>query len=322
MPTLVVGMCVLGPQCETNSIAPTETASYSRPGNFGIVVHLKRNAAMPHHENRFTARDGLQLYEQSWLPNREPRAVVVIIHGINEHSGRYAQLAANLNRHGYAVYTMDLRGHGRSAGPRALVRSFDDYLDDVEVLLERVADREPNKPIFLFGHSMGGAIVARLGITRPPKVRGLILSAPAVLIAGGVFPLLRRLAWLASIVWPTLRVTRMGCRFISRDPAVVEAFRNDPLVFHGRFPVRTGAEILANAKHLQTNASRLRLPLLIFHGTGDFVTDPQGSRLLASRAASSDKTLRLYEGFYHEVFSEPEREQVVADLLAWLDGHL
>lgn len=276
---------------------------------------------MPHHEDRFAARDGLPLYEQCWLPEQACRAAVVVIHGINEHSGRYAQLAADLNRHGYAVYTMDLRGHGRSAGDRVLIRSFDEYLDDVEVLLERVAARQPGKPVFLFGHSMGGAIVATLGITRSPKVQGLILSAPAILIAGGVFPLLRRLAWLASAVWPTLRITRMGCRFISRDPAVVEAFRNDPLVFHGRFPVRTGAEILSAAKRIQTDAARLTLPLLIFHGTGDFVTDPQGSRLLAARARSDDKTLRLYEGFYHEVFSEPDRAQVVADLLAWLDGH-
>lgn len=275
---------------------------------------------MPHHEGRFAARDGLQLYEQCWLPGREARAAVVLIHGINEHSGRYAQLAADLNRHDYAVYTMDLRGHGRSSGDRVLVRSFDEYLNDVEVLLDRVAACQPGKPVFLFGHSMGGAIVARLAIARRPKVRGVILSAPAILIAGGVFPLLRRLAWLASAVWPTLRITRMGCRFISRDPAVVEAFRNDPLVFHGRFPVRTGAEILANAKRIQTDAARLTLPLLIFHGTGDFVTDPQGSRLLAARAGSDDKTLHLYEGFYHEVFSEPEREQVVADLLAWLDS--
>jgi alpha-beta hydrolase superfamily lysophospholipase len=202
-----------------------------------------------------------------------------------------------------------------------MVRAFDDYLDDVDVLLDRVIARQPGKPLFLLGHSMGGAIVALLGILRPPKVRGLILSAPAVQIGGGVFPVLRRLASFASKVWPSLRLVRMGCRFISRDPAIVQAFRNDPLVFHGRFPVRTGAEILRAAKRIQTDANRLTLPLLVLHGTGDFATDPQGSRLLVARAGSSDKTLRLYTGLYHEVFSEPEREQVVADLLAWLDGH-
>jgi alpha-beta hydrolase superfamily lysophospholipase len=275
---------------------------------------------MSHHEDRFIARDGLALYEQWWLPPGEPVAAVVIVHGISEHSGRYARLADDLNRCGYAVYTMDLRGHGRSDGARVLVRSFDEYLDDVEMLLDRVAARQPGKPLFLLGHSMGGAIVALLGILRPPKVRGLVLSGPSVIVGGRVFPVLRRLAAFASVVWPTLRLVRLGCWYISRDPAVVEAFKNDPLVFHDRFPVRTGAEILLAAKRIQLGLEQLRLPLLILHGTKDVVTDADGARLLAERAGSTDKTLRLYPGLYHEVFSEPEREQVLADLLAWLDA--
>ena len=275
---------------------------------------------MSHHEDRFIARDGLRLYEQWWLPDAEPAAAVVVVHGINEHSGRYARLADDLNRRGYAVYAMDLRGHGRSEGARVLVRSFDEYLDDVEMLLDCVAGRQPGKPLFLLGHSMGGAIVALLGILRPPKVRGLVLSGPSVVVGGGVFPVLRRLAALVSAVWPTLRLVRLGCWYISRDPAVVEAFKNDPLVFHDRFPVRTGAEILRAAKRIQMNMEQLRLPLLILQGGKDFVTDAEGARLLAARAGSTDKTLRLYPGLYHEVFSEPEREQVVADMLAWLDA--
>jgi acylglycerol lipase len=299
---------------------------------------------MLHHEDHFTARDGLRLYEQWWLPEEDARAVVVVVHGINEHGGRYARLADDLNRRGYAVCAMDLRGHGRSDGQRAWIGAFDEYLDDLDVLLGRVAARQPGKPVFLFGHSMGGAVVALSCIRREvgqvadlsatsedpvPRtgwqpvlpIRGLVLSAPAVLVAGGVFPVLRRLASFASVVWPTLRLTRMGCRFISRDPAVVEAFRNDPLVFHGRFPVRTGAEILRAAKRIQVHAGELRLPLLVLHGTRDFVTDPRGSRLLCARAGAADRTLHLYEGLYHEILSEPEREKVLADLLAWLDAH-
>jgi acylglycerol lipase len=275
---------------------------------------------MSHHEDRFVARDGLVLYEQSWLPEGEAAGVVVVVHGICEHGGRYVRLAGDLNRRGYAVYAMDLRGHGRSDGARVLVRAFDEYLDDVEMLLDRVAARHPEKPLFLLGHSMGGAVVALLGILRPPKVRGLVLSAPSVVVGGNVFPVLRRLAALASFVWPTLRFVRMGCWYISRDPAVVEAFKNDPLVFHGRFPVRTGAEILRAAQRIHLGMDQLQLPLLILHGTKDHVTDPNGSRLLATRAASPDKTLRLYPGLYHELFSEPERDQVLADTLAWLDA--
>ena len=276
---------------------------------------------MSHHEDRFAARDGLKLYEQCWLPAGEPRATVLVVHGVIEHSGRYAKFANDLNLHGYAVHTMDLRGHGRSDGDRILVRRFDDYLDDVELFVQRVAQRQAGKPMFLFGHSMGGAIVALLAATRQPNVRGVILSAPSVLVAGGVFPVLRRLAAVVSVVWPTLRLVHMGCRFLSRDPAVVEAFRNDPLVFHGGFPVRTGAEILRAAKRLQTAADGLALPLLVLHGTGDLVTDCRGSRLLVARAGSANKNLRLYAGLYHDLLHEPEREQVLADLLAWLDGH-
>ncbi len=276
---------------------------------------------MSHHEDRFAARDGLSLYEQFWLPAGEPRATVVVIHGVTEHGGRYAKLAHDLNCRGYAVHTMDLRGHGRSDGDRILIRRFDEHLDDVELLLARVAERQAGKPLFLFGHSMGGAIVALLAATRQPQAQGLILSAPAVIVAGGVFPVLRRLAAVVSVVWPTLRLVHLGCGFLSRDPAVVEEFRNDPLVFHGGFPVRTAAEILRAAGRLQTAAGHLTLPLLVLHGTGDRVTDPRGSRLLVARAGSTDKTLRLYPGLYHELLSEPEREQVLADLLAWLDGH-
>ena len=273
-----------------------------------------------HQETHFPARDGTNLYEQYWLPDGPPQAVVVIVHGINEHSGRYARLAADLTGRGYAVYAMDLRGHGRSDGERVMVRSFDEYLDDVEDLLQRVAEREPGKTLFLLGHSMGGAIVALLTIVRPPNIRGLILSSPALSIGGSVFPVLRKLAAFFSAVWPTLRVVGIGHRFISHDPAVIAAFKNDPLVFHGRLPVRTAAELLRAAGCIQAQMEAVRLPLLILHGTGDYMTDPNGSRQLFRRAASSDKTLRLYPGLYHEVFSEAERDQAVADLLGWLDA--
>jgi len=273
---------------------------------------------MLHQEDHFSAHDGLELYEQRWLP--EPAAaVVVVVHGVNEHSGRYARLAAALNEQGYGVYAMDLRGHGKSAGERAMIRSFDEYLADLDVLLARVAAREPGKPLFLFGHSMGGAIVALAAITRQPTLAGVVLSAPAVRVGGRVFPILRHLAAWISRLLPKLRLVRVGCRFICRDPQVVAQFESDPLVFHGRFPVRTGAEILRAAKQIQTHADALRLPLLIMHGTADVVTDAEGSRLLHLRAGSHDKTLHLYEGFYHELHSEPEKEHVIADLVAWLN---
>ncbi|HUT11010.1 MAG TPA: lysophospholipase [Thermoguttaceae bacterium] len=274
---------------------------------------------MPHQDGRFKGHDGLELYQQCWLPERESAAVVVLVHGFIEHSGRYADVAKELNRHGYAVYALDLRGHGQSNGERVFVRSFDEFAADLDIFLQEVKRRESGKAIFLLGHSMGGTIAARLAVTRQPDVAGMVLSAPAVRVGKGVFPLLRRGARLVSRLFPRLRVVRLGSGWISRDPQVVADFRQDPLVFHEKFTVRIGAEILDAAQHLQDHAPSLRLPLLILQGTADRIVDPTGSRLLHDRAGSTDKTLRIYEGLYHDLLHEPEKEQVTANMTEWLD---
>lgn len=273
---------------------------------------------MPHHEDRFEGHDGLSLYRQCWLPENESTAVVILIHGFIEHSGRYAPTADALNRAGYAVYAMDLRGHGKSDGDRAWVRSFDEFVDDLDVLVESVRRREPGKPWFLFGHSMGASIAAHFVLERQPEPNGLVLSAPAVRVGKGVFPILRRLTWLIGRVFPRLKIVAMGSGRLSRDPAVVAAFRDDPLVFHGRFPVRIGSEILTAGQQLYVRAEQIRSPLLVMQGTGDRVVDPKGSRQFFARAGSADKTEKLYEGLYHDLFHEPEQEQVTADLIEWL----
>jgi acylglycerol lipase len=286
---------------------------------------------MPHQDDELAASDGTRLFAQCWLPEGPSKAVVALVHGFTEHSGRYAKLAGDLNGQGYAVYAVDLRGHGRSAGSRCFVRSFDQYLDDLAALMEWVDRREPQRPLFLLGHSMGGTIAALYAVRQcggtpagetpaPQRLHGLVLSGPAVLIRPELFPVLRRLVAPASLLLPWLRVVRMGGRYVSRDPQIVDGFRSDPLVFHGRFPVRTGAEILRAARLVLREAEEIRLPLLVLHGTADRACDCRGSDELYRRAGSDDKTLRLYDGLYHEVFSEPERDQVLADLLPWLDA--
>ena len=274
---------------------------------------------MPQHEQRFSGHDGLDLYQQCWLPEAEPLAAVILLHGFTEHSGRYADVAERLNRHRYAVYAMDLRGHGKSEGAAVFVDSFEQFVDDLDVSLKSVRRHVPEKPIFLFGHSMGGSIVARFAVTRQPDVRGIVLSAPAVSVGSHLFPLLRRLASLVSRMFPRLRIVSLGSRFVSRDPKVVAQFRGDPLVFHGRFPVRIGAEILRTAQRIQDTACQIDLPLLVLQGTGDKIVDPKGAELLHGRAASADKTLRLYRGLYHDLLHEPEMEEVAGDLIAWLN---
>jgi alpha-beta hydrolase superfamily lysophospholipase len=258
------------------------------------------------------------LFWQTWTPAGPVRGVVVIVHGFCEHAGRYARLAEELHRQGFAVHAGDLRGHGKSAGARIAIRRFDDYLDDAQRLVERARQQHPGRPVFLLGHSMGGAIVLWLAISRQPPIDGLIACAPAVSVGDRVFPVLRRLAGVCSLLAPWLRLFRVGGRRISRDPAVVADFRADPLVFHGRFPVRTAAEILRVGAQIQRRAQSLTLPVLLLHGTDDMVTDPLGSRLVYDRAKSADRTLHLYPGLYHDLFHEPEHGQVTADVLAWL----
>lgn len=275
---------------------------------------------MSHQEQWFEGHDGLQLYAQGWLPTGQSAAALIVVHGFTEHSGRYAELAGGLGRRGYAVYALDLRGHGRSCGERVFVRAFDEYLADLQIFCERVRARHPGVPLFLFGHSMGGSIVALFAATRQPELQGIALSAPAVRVGKRVFPILRRLASLAGRWFPRLRLVRLGVRYASRDPATIAQFEGDPLAFHGRFPLRTAAELLNAAQRAQEAADRLRLPLLVMQGSGDRVVDPQGAQQLFRLASSTDKTLRLYEGLYHDLLHEPERDRVTSDLLEWLDA--
>ena len=273
-------------------------------------------------EDSFPACDGLPLFERRWQPAGEPRAEVLLVHGFVEHGGRHAATAASLTRRCYAVSVMDLRGHGKSAGARCFVSSFDEYVNDLDAHYDRVVCRAKGKPVFVLGHSLGGLIAVLWTIRRQPKSSGLILSGPALQVRPQLFPWLRHLARAGSTLFPRLRLVRMGGRKISRDPAIVAQFRDDPLVFHGRFPVRTGAEILRAGRLVRAQFEQVRAPLLILHGAADRVADVEASQALFQRAEATDKTLCLYPELYHEVLNEPEKERVLADLVQWLDRRL
>jgi alpha-beta hydrolase superfamily lysophospholipase len=274
--------------------------------------------AMIEHDLHFPTNDGLRLYTRCWLPDDKPQATVALIHGITEHGGRYRHVGKALSEQGYGVYALDLRGHGLSSGSPIYTPSFDMYLDDVMVFLRYLRGRQPGQPLFLFGHSMGGLIVAWLAVRRDPDVCGLIFSAAAFCVSNQVAPWLQLLAVPASWLLPRMRVVKVRAPALSRDPQAVAQFNSDPLVYHGRMPNRTGAEILRAARRIQGRFESIRLPFLALHGTADVITDPEGSRQVYQRAASTDKTLKLYQGLYHDLFHEPERDRIVADLLDWL----
>jgi acylglycerol lipase len=273
-----------------------------------------------HAEGTFTAYDGVRLFEQSWRPAGEPKAALVVMHGLKDHSSRYGALAERLAAGGYAVHAFDLRGHGYSEGRRVWIDSFDQYLFDLELFVKRVREAEPNRPLFLFGHSMGGAIVTLFTLTRKPELRGLVLSGAALKVTSDVSPFLVRATKWLSRHDPRLAVLKLPNKNFSRDPRALAAMERDPAIYQGAGPARTAAEVLGAIERIQKNMESLAVPLLVLHGAADRVTNPDGSRELYRRARSTDKRLELYEGFFHDLLHEPDGARVAADLAAWLDA--
>ena len=261
-----------------------------------------------------------RLFVRLWSPPAAPpRATVMITHGVNEHAGRYEHVAARLIACGYGVCAPDLRGHGRSEGPRALVRDLGEYLPDLDAAFDWLKAQGPTGPLFLLGHSMGAAVSALYVLRRRPELAGLILSGGPVITPPDLSPLLRRVAPFLAKVTP--RLPTQPISGISRDPEVVARTKADPLMTQTPIRAASGAALLRAAAEIEAQMGAFGLPLLIMHGGADRIVSPEGSRVLYERAGSIDKTLRIYDGLYHEIFNEPEKEQVLDDLCAWLDAH-
>ncbi len=277
---------------------------------------------MQHDAGTLAAADGLTLATRRWTPRERPKAVVLIVHGIAEHSGRYAHLATHLLLHGYAALAYDHRAHGRSEGePRTHVESFGELVDDLRVAAGWAREEAEGRPLFVFGHSLGGSVAARYVVEHGTDgLAGLILSSPALKIPPDLSPLLQKVAGLLNRVAPRLRTAKLDLGHLSRDPAVARAYRADPLTDSGGIRARMGYEILRATDGLLGRADAFTLPLLLLHGTADRITDPGGTQALYDAAPTADKTLELYEGFYHETFNEPERERVLDDIADWLDA--
>jgi len=278
-------------------------------------------AGVAHQSGVFVGARGVHLFEQSWRPTGPCRAALIIVHGLKDYSGHYALAATELASRGYAVYAFDLRGHGLSEGHRVWIDSFDDYLDDLDVFVQRVRERESGKPLFLFGHSMGGAIVTLYTLERKPPLRGLLLSGPALKRGSDISGFLAGITRLLGTIVPNLGVLDLDNRWFSRDPQVVAGMNGDPLIYNRPGPARTAAQLLGAMSTIQDREATLDVPVFVMHGTADRLTNPDGSKELVATAHTPDKTLKLYQGYYHDLLHEPERAVVLGDLARWLDAH-
>ena len=269
----------------------------------------------------FTGIGGTSIFRRAWLPEDPPRAVVVISHGINEHSGRYVHVASRLVDAGYAVHILDHHGHGRSGGRRASIDRFQTFADDLGLFITMVAGEHPGLPLHLYGHSLGGLIAMLFLLDHPDAAAGLIVSAPGVDIPPTVTPLQIRLGRVLAKIAPNVGVASLDLDRVSRDPEVVAAYKADPLIYRGKLRARLGSGALDAVMRVRARIGELRVPLLVLQGTDDHIVPPTVGPWVAENAGAADRTLRVYEGLYHEVHNEPEKETVLDDVVAWLDAH-
>jgi acylglycerol lipase len=268
-------------------------------------------------EERIPTSDGLELFVRSWRPLTAPRGVVAIVPGFNAHSGYYDWVAGQLTAAGYAVYAVDLRGRGKSDGERFYVRSFDEYEHDAGQLIALARSREPGLKVFLLGHSAGGVVACGYALNHQHELAGLVCESfafqlPAPDFALAVFKGLGHIA-------PHAHVLKLKNEDFTRDPAAVRVMNEDPLIAHESQPTLTLAAMVRADERLKVSFSQLTLPVLILHGTADKAAKSSGSQFFFDAAGSGNKTLKLYEGHYHDLLADLGKEQVMSDIVAWLD---
>ncbi|MBS1910857.1 MAG: lysophospholipase [Bacteroidetes bacterium] len=272
------------------------------------------------HES-FEGVGGLGIYTRSWLPTEEkPRAIVVIVPGFNSHSGYYNWVAGQFVSHGLAAYALDLRGRGKSEGERFYVDKFEDYVNDLETFVTIAKQEVPGVPVFVLGHSAGGVVSCIYTLEHQAEIAGLICESFAHEVPAPDFALavLKGLSHVA----PHAHVLKLHNEDFSRDPEVVETMNNDPLIANEVQPIETVAEMVRADERLKKEFPLITLPVLILHGTHDKATKPSGSQHFYDAAGSADKTIKLYDGHYHDLLNDLEKEVVMADILAWLDAHI
>lgn len=276
-----------------------------------------------HEEGRVRTADGWDLFWQAWLPPC-PKAVLLFVHGLAEHSGRYAGTCGELACRGYACYALDCRGHGKSPGLRVHVDGIEDFLEDVRSLHRLAAGRHPEARAFLVGHSQGGLVVLHYALRDAGGLAGIVVSSPFLGIhpASRPSPGLRLAAKVLSGIAPRLLFpSGLDPRLLSRDEAVVRAYREDPLVSR-KVSARWFTAALKAVKEVRGQAGRLTLPALLMASGEDRIVDPEAVRGFATAAPKDRVEFVRWEGLYHEMFNEPEKERVILKVESWLEARL
>ena len=272
------------------------------------------------HEMRFIyTQDNTRLFRQAWIPEEgKAKGVLVVVHGFKDHGGRYFELGQYLAQRGFAVFAADLRGHGRSDGPRQMVESFNDYMVDLALVVRQVRTQFPGSPVFLLGHDVGGVITARFAEMIPNSIQGLALSGATLSVDDPKYKQIG--VKVLAAVMPSAPVKRPDLKLYSRDQEAVLDLLHDPLVTQSGIPAKTVAEGSKAIQTLQEQTARLTMPLLVMHGVSDGLSPLYGSIALYDAAASKTKVLKQYPDMAHDIWHESGTETVMADLTDWLNG--
>jgi alpha-beta hydrolase superfamily lysophospholipase len=256
------------------------------------------------------------------MPDAEPKAALVFTHGQGDWSDRYRHVALALSAAGYAMYASDLRGHGKSGGARGHTPSYEILLDDLQLIYDWAREENPKKTLFLYGHSMGGQITLSFALRRKPQVAGVIATGPWLRLAFEPPAFLVALGGLMNRLWPTFsQSNRVDLSLLSHDMPFIDAL-HDPAQYHNQITAREYFQMSAGAEYLLQHASEFDLPVLLMHGGADKIISPAGTQAFYAHARSADKTLKVYDGLYHEITNERERERVIEDMRTWLDKHV
>ena len=271
-------------------------------------------------ESSFEGIGGLKIFARSWQPEGEPRGVIVIVHGLNSHSGQYFWTAEQFTKNGLAVYALDLRGRGRSEGERFYVEKIDDFINDVETLVKQAKAENSGLPVFMLGHSAGGVTACVYALEYQSEIDGLICESFAyeLPVPDIVLTFLKGLSYIT----PHTHVFSLKNEDFSRDPKIVEEMNGDIYIKGESQPAQTAKTLLDADARLTREFSNITLPVLILHGTADKATKPSGSRHFYEAAGSSDKTLKLYEGHFHDLLNDLDKEIVMADIQSWIDERI